>query len=186
VRYEATLIELPLLYGRTLMVVVVFPILFAAAVAMFLLRARAEARRRSAQTWDQIVARLEPGWNALQLGRCLETQDATPEESWERLRGARGLYVMFQNAKVMLDMADYATRNGVSIDRQILAELRSDALQIRVSVVIALTQYAMHQVNERICSNALRAASMYKDMSARMSDVLQVNGQLTPQFMGAM
>lgn len=167
------------------MVAIVFPILFAATAAMFLLRARSEARRRGTQTWDQLVSRLEPGWNPVQLGRCLEARDASPEERWERLRGARGLYVMYQNAKVMLDMADYAVRNGSSIDREMLAELRSDALQIRVSVVIALTQYAMHQVNERMCSNGLRAAAMYREMSARMSDLLQVDGQLAPQFVGA-
>lgn len=169
-----------------MIVATIFPILFASAAATFLLRTRAEARRRNAQSWDQLVARMEPGWNPVQLAMCLQAQDATPEESWERLHGARGLYVMYQNAKVMLDMADYATRNGSSIDRQVLAELRSDALQIRVSVVIALTQYAMHQVNERICSNALRAASMYKDMSTRMNDVLEGSGQLAPQFVGAM
>lgn len=170
--------------GENQMFAVMIPIFFAVTATTFLLRARAEARRRRSQTWDQLVARLEPGWNSVQLGRCLQTQDATPEESWERLRGARGLYVMYQNAKVMLEIADFAARNGSSIDRKMLAELRSDALQIRVSVVIALTQYAMHQVNERICSNALRAASMYKEMSARMSDVLQVNGQLAPQLLG--
>lgn len=168
------------------MIAIIFPILFAAAATTFLLRARAETKRRNAQTWDQLVARLEPGWNPIQLGRCLESQDATPEERWERLRGARGLYVMFQNAKVMMEMADYAARNGSAIDRELLAELRSDALQIRVSVVIALTQYALHQVNERICSNATRAAAMYKNMSVRMSDVLQVSGQLAPQLVGAM
>lgn len=168
------------------MVAVIFPIFFAVAVAMFLLRARAEARRRSAQTWEQLVARFQPGWNPVRLGRCLDAQDTTPEERWERLRGARGLYVMYQNAKVMLDMADYAARNGSAIDRGMLAELRSDALQIRVSVIIALTQYAMYQVNERICSNGQRAASMYKDMSARMVAVLEVNGQFAPHFVGAM
>ncbi len=168
------------------MAVMLVPIFFVVTAAMFLLRARAEARRRSEQTWDQLVARLEPGWNPVQLGRCLQVEEATPEERWERLRGARGLCVMYQNAGVMLEMADYAARNGSSIDHQILAELHSDALQIRVSVVLALTQYAMHQLNERICSNALRAASMYKDMSVRMGDVLQVNQQLAPLYVGAM
>lgn len=169
------------------MISIVLSTLFMVGLAIFLLRSRMQARRRSAQSWDQLVARLEPGWSARQLGECIRNQDATPEERWESLCGARGLYVMFQNAKVMLDMADYAARNGSSIDCDLLAELRSDALQIRVSVVMALAQYATHQVNERICANALHAASMYKDMSARMSNVLAVSGQpMVPQLMGAM
>lgn len=169
------------------MLSILLPILFVASLATFLLRARAQTRRRNAQTWDQLVARLEPDWSARQFGVCFRNQDATPEERWESLCGARGLYVMFQNSKVMLEMADYAARNDSSIDRAILAELRSDALQIRVSVVTALGQYAMHQVNERICANAQHAASMYQGMSARMGNLLDVSGQpMVPQFMGAM
>lgn len=163
------------------------PVLFLLWLAVFLVRIRAQVRRRNAQTWNQLVARLEPNWSARQLGDCLRDQDATPEERWESLCGARGLCAMFQNAKVMLDMADYAAHNGSSVDREILAELRSDAMQIRVSVVMALAQYAMHQVNERICANALHAASMYKDMSARMSSLIDVSSQtMAPQFVGAM
>lgn len=164
----------------------VFPIVFAAAAVMFLVRWRAQAKRRNAQTWDQLVARLEPGWNAKQLGECISDQDASVEERWERFHGARGLFVMFQNARVMLDMANYAARNCETVDRQLIAALRSDALQIRVSVVVALSQYAMHRVNERICANALQAASMYREMTARMNELLDVSGgQLAPAFVGA-
>lgn len=157
----------------------------AAGIAALLLRVRARARRRNAQTWDQLVARLEPEWNAQQLGDCLAQQDCTPEERWESFHGARGLWVMFQNARVMLEMADYALRHGSSIDRETLAQLRSDALQIRVSVIMALTQYALHQLNDRICANAQHAASMYSEMTARMGGLLDVSGgQFAPAFSG--
>lgn len=169
------------------MISILFPMLFLVGLALFLLHVRVQARRRSTQTWDQLVARLEPVWSARQLGECLRNDNATPEERWESLCGARGLYVMFQNATVMLDMAAYAARNSSSFDPAILAELRSDALQIRVSVVMALAQYAIHQVNERICANALHAASLYKDMSVRMGGLLDGCGQpMAPQLVGAM
>lgn len=169
-----------------MMLSLIGPVAFVASVVLFLVRARNQSRRRSSQTWGDLVSRLEPGWNPVQLCECLASQNSSPEERWEQLHGARGLYVMFQNAKVMLEMADYAARNSATIDRSLLAELRSDALQIRVSVVLALTQYALHQLNESICANALRAASLYKDMNSRMSDLLQVNGQMAAQCAGAM
>lgn len=163
----------------------VFPIVFVAAAVVFLLRWRAQAKRRNAQTWDELVARLEPGWNSNQLNECLADQDATVEERWERFHGARGLFVMFQNARVMLEMANYAARNCANIDRELIAALRSDALQIRASVVVALSQYAMHRLNERICANALQAASMYREMTTRMNELLDVSGgQLAPAFVG--
>jgi len=171
---------------ETKMASMVFPIMFAAAAVVLLLRWRAQAKRCNAQTWDELVARLEPGWNAGQLSQCIADQDSSVEERWERFHGARGLYVMFRNAQVMLDMANYAVRNCETVDRELVAALRSDALQIRVSVVVALAQYAMHRVNERICANALQAASMYRDMTARMSELLDVSGgQLAPAMVGA-
>lgn len=168
------------------MVAMIGPIAFAISLILFLLRVRAQARRRATQSWDDLVSRLQPGWDANQLGNHLQDHDVTPEERWQQLSGARGLCVMYSNAKVMLEMADYVARNSDAIDTNILAQPRSDAMQIRVSVVVALTQYAMHQLNEHICANALRAASVYTEMTERMSELLQVNGgQLAPALVGA-
>lgn len=162
------------------------PVAFVASVVLFLLRARAQARRRSKQTWGDLVARLEPTWNLHQLGDCLKDEEATPQQRWERLHGARGLYVMFQNAKVMLEIVDFAAYHSTSIDRNLLIQLRSDALQIRVNVVLALTQYALHQINEGICAKALRAAATYQNMTAQVAELLQGNGgQMAPAFVGA-
>jgi hypothetical protein len=148
-----------------------------ASAALLLFRASSQARRRNAQSWESIVARLRPGLNPADL-----SEEATPEQRWQQLDGARGLCVMFQNAKVMLEMASYAARNSDTVDPDLLANLRSDALQIRVLVLRALIAYALHQLNEGITLNAFRAASMYREMSGRMSAVLQVNhSNLVPQ-----
>jgi hypothetical protein len=113
--------------------------------------------------------------------------DVTPEEKWQLVRGARGLWTMYENARVMLEMADYATRNSDSVDQQMLAALRSDAMQIRVCVLSALAKYAFSQVNESICVNVSRAAGMYTDMAARTVELLQVNGgNMVPNFVPAM
>jgi len=148
------------------------------------------ARRRNAQTWGSLMARLRPDWNSRELSDPTLWADAlkaTPEEKWQRIEGARGLVAMFQNAGVMLEMADYATRNSDTVDRELLASLRSDAMQIRVSVLEALARYAFCQVNEGVCVNALRAASMYTGMTTRMAMLLQANAAgMVPNFVAAM
>jgi len=87
----------------------------------------------------------------------------------------------------MLEMADYTARNSNSVDLELLAALRSDAMQIRVCVITALAKYALSHVNESICVNVTRAANLYTEMTARTAELLQVNGRsMAPNFVPAM
>lgn len=129
-----------------------------------------QVRRRNAQTWDSLAARLHPGWDA---PIHQSTEDSSLEEHWRSVRGARGLWLMYQNAKAMQDMVSFAVRHKSALDPVLLAELRSDAMQIRMLVLATLGQYAVHQLNEEICGKAGRAASTYDAMSQRMSFVLE-------------
>ena len=161
-----------------------------AAVALYLGRWRNGIRRRNAQTWDSLLARLRPDWSARELSDHFlwkEGLSATPEDAWQRMDGPKGLWVMFQNAKVMLEMADYATKHCKDVDRLLLETLRSDAMQIRVCVLMALAQYGFSQASEGVRVNAFRAASMYTDMAARMTQLLQEHAAvLVPDFVAAM
>jgi hypothetical protein len=167
-----------------------FSIAVFAIAAAYLGRWRAEARRRNAKSWDAIVSQLQPDWRARTWGDQFvwnEDLSASPEQKWQRIQGAHGLWAMHQNARVMLEMADYAARNSETVDRELLTALRSDAMQIRLYVLVALAKYACTQVNESICASAARAAAMYADMTARTAELLQVNGgQLAPSFVAAM
>ncbi len=161
-----------------------------AGAVVYLARWRAAQRRRNAQSWESIVARLQPDWNAGRAGAPSFWKDgtgATLEEKWQRIHGAHGLWAMHENARVMLEMGDYAARNSDTVDRELLAALRSDALQIRIYVLNALVRYAFSQVNESICAHAARAAAMYTDMTARTAELLEGNfGQMAPNFVAAM
>ena len=42
---------------------------------------------------------------------------------------------MYQNARVMLEMADYAAKHCEGVDRLLVETLHSDAMQIRVCVL---------------------------------------------------
>ena len=159
-------------------------------LALYLVRWRIGVRRHNAQTWDSLLARLRPDWSARDLSEHFlwkEGLNATPEDAWQRMEGPRGLWVMYQNARVMLEMADYAARNSDNVDRLLLETLRSDAMQIRLCVLMALAQYGFSQASEGVRVNAFRAASMYTGMAARMTQLLQDHAAVVvPDFVAAM
>ena len=161
-----------------------------AGVALYLIRWRGAVRRRNSQSWDSLLARLRPDWSARELSDQFlwkEGLNATPEDAWQRMEGPKGLWVMFQNARVMLEMADYAAKNSKDVDRLLLETLRSDAMQIRLCVLMALAQYAFSQASEGVRVNAFRAAQMYTGMAARMTQLLQENAAIVvPDFVAAM
>ena len=161
-----------------------------AAVALYLGRWRNGIRKRNAQSWESLLARLRPDWSARELSDHFlwkEGLDASPEDAWQRMKGPNGLWVMYQNARVMMEMAEYASRNSDNVDRVLLETLRSDAMQIRVCVLMALGQYAFSQASEGVRVNAFRAASMYTGMAARMTQLLQEHAAvIVPDFVAAM
>lgn len=172
------------------MILLLLQIMVVAAVAFYLYRWRAGVRRRNAQTWDSLLAQLRPDWSAHALSEHFlwkEGLNVTFEDAWQRMEGAKGLWIMYQNARVMLEMANYADRNCTGVDRVLLETLRSDAMQIRLCVLMALAKYAFSQASEGVRVNAFRAASMYVDMAARMTRLLQDNAAtILPDFVSAM
>src|ERR1035441_10455343 len=119
------------------MMLILLQIAAISAVAFYLYRWRAAVKRRNRQSWDSLLARLRSDWSARELSDQFlwkEGLSATSEDAWSRMEGPKGLWVMYQNAQVMLEMADFAAKHSESVDRLLLETLRSDAMQIRVSV----------------------------------------------------
>ncbi len=172
------------------MILILLQVVVIAAVVGFFLRWRAGVRRRNSQSWDSLLASLRPEWSARDLSDQFlwkEGVNATPEDAWQRMEGPKGLWVMFQNARVMMEIADFATRNSSEVDRVLLETLRSDAMQIRVCVLMGLAQYAFSQAGEGVRVNAFRAASMYTAMAARLTQLLQDHAAvILPDFVAAM
>jgi len=160
------------------------------AVSVCFVRWRQGLRRRNAQTWDSLLGKLRTDWSAREICDQFlwkEGLNATAEDAWRRMEGPKGLWVMYQNAKVMMEMADFAARNGADVDRLLLETLRSDAMQIRVCVLMGLAQYGFSQASEGVRVNAFRAASMYTSMAARMTELLQNHAaMIVPDFVAAM
>ena len=172
------------------MILQVLEIAAVLAIAVYFVRWRKAAKVRNSQTWDALLAKLRPEWSARELSDHFLWQEglsATPEDAWQRMEGPKGLWVMYQNARVMLEMADYAAKHCEGVDRLLLETLRSDAMQIRVCVLMALAQYAFTQAGEGVRVNAYRAAAMYTGMAARMTQLLQENAAvMVPDFVAAM
>ena len=172
------------------MILILLQIVAIACLGVYFVRWRRAARRRNAQSWDSLLARLRPDWSARELSDQFlwkEGLNATPQDAWQRMEGPKGLWVMYQNAKVMLEMADYAARNCTGVDRLLVETLHSDAMQIRVCVLMALAQYGFTKASEGVRVNAFRAAAMYTGMAARMTQLLQDHAPvMIPDFVAAM
>lgn len=172
------------------MVLTELQILAVLAIALYLVHWRKGVKRRNAQSWETLLARLRSEWSARELSDQFlwkEGLSATPEDAWQRMEGPRGLWVMYQNARVMQEMADYAAKHCEGVDRLLVETLRSDAIQIRVCALTALAQYAFTQASEGVRVNAYRAAAMYTGMAARMTQLLQDHAaNMVPDFVAAM
>ena len=172
------------------MALLVLQIAAVVAIALILVKWRKSVQRRNAQTWDTLLARLRPEWSARELSDHFLWQEglsATPEDAWHRMEGPKGLWVIYQNARVMQEMADFAAKHCDSVDRLLIETLHSDAMQIRVCVLAALAQYAFRHASEGVRVNAFRAASIYTGMAARMTQLLQENAPvMVPDFVAAM
>src|ERR1700677_1822429 len=172
------------------MILIPLQIVVLACLGFYFYRWKRNASRRNSQSWDSLLARLPPDWSARELSDQFlwkEGLNATPMDAWQRMEGPKGLWVMYQNAQTMMEMADYAAKNSDNIDRLLLETLRSDAMQIRVCVLMALAQYAFSKAGEGVRVNAFRAATMYTGMAARMTQLLQENNpMMVPNFVAAM
>ena len=152
---------------------------------------RHQAKRRAAD-WDSIVSRLrsnsEFGFSEV-THRYLYSHEinATPADIWQRIDGANGLWAMYTNAGVLMELADYATEHGENIPEQLIEELRSDALQLRIAVLISLTKYAFSRSGVAASVHAHRAASAYSALLAHLTTLFQEHSALYfPRFLESM
>jgi hypothetical protein len=153
---------------------------------------RTQAKRRSAN-WDSIMSRFrsnnEFGFSDLSERYLYSaTIQATSEDIWSRIDGANGLWAMFVNAGVLMELADYAANHsGETIPELLIEELRSDALQLRIAVLAALLRYGFSRSGVSASVNAHRAACAYGAMLAHITTLFQEHSTIFfPRFLEAM
>jgi hypothetical protein len=170
--------------------VVAFQILSFAALALLLFRWQRGLRKRRDQSWESLLTRLRRDGCVRDLNAQFlwkEGLTVTPEDAWQRMEGPKGLWLMYQNAQVMQEMADFADRNGMDVDRILVETLHSDAVQIRICVLMAMLQYGFNAASEGVCVYSFRTAALYSGMAARMTQLLQENyAGILPDFVESM
>jgi hypothetical protein len=100
--------------------------------AVYLGYCATEQHRRNHQSWESLVGRLHQAWFA--GGSCSVAIAA----------GRRELWAAYCDAGVIMEMADFAERNGdaveSSFDASFLNTLRADAIQVRIAVLKAVAR----------------------------------------------
>ena len=153
---------------------------------------RRQSKRRS-ESWDDIVAKLRPNdWGYESVAQRYLYSDqvsATPEDIWNRISGAKGLWAMYSNAPVLVQLADYAAENGdgTQVPEELLKSIRSDAFHIRMCVLKALAEHVSSRSSVAARVSAHRATVAYTAMLARMTATFQDHSALLfPKFLDAM
>ena len=110
-------------------------------VSVYLVYSGVAAHRRMAQSWDSLAARLRKGnfVNIFVAGQSDAAGAGAYDEEFEARGTSRsGLWALFKGAGVVLEMADFAERASVPMDRAMLDSVRNDAMRSRVFALKAL------------------------------------------------
>lgn len=170
-----------------------FLILFALVIAaLYYAYWRRKQYRMRSTSWEWIASQVSSNseFNFDTLSRRYLYEDgidATPETVWEKIHGVMGLWAMFRNAGLFLQLVEYATDHGAEPPEELLESLRADAVQIRIAVLISIAKYVStcSQVAARV--NAYRAATAYSSMLAHMTRLFQDHStMLFPRFLECM
>jgi hypothetical protein len=166
-------------------------VLFTALVLAYAGYWRKHHSKRRSETWDDIVARLRPndwGYEGV-TERYLYSDrvNTTPEDVWERISGARGLWAMYCNAPILVQLADYAAEHGDGVPEELLESIRTDAFHTRICVLMALAQHVFSRSSIAPKVSAHRATVTYSALVRRMTSVFQDHSAiLFPRFLDAM
>jgi hypothetical protein len=89
-------------------------------IATYLTSVAFAMHRRNRSSWTSLVSQLHPAWSAERV--------RIPERLADRSR-------LFRDAGILMQMADFAERNGSAIPPATLASLREDAVRLRLAVL---------------------------------------------------
>jgi hypothetical protein len=151
---------------------------------------RHQQMKRRGKTWNGIVSQLRCNdWGIEEISeRFLYKSEVlvTPKDVWERIQGCKGLWAMYKNSPVLVQLADYAAEHGEDVDMEMLEGLRSDAFQIRLCVLLALGQYVLSASSVGASVNAHRAVATYSAMLVRLTTFIQeYSTPLFPSYLDA-
>ena len=114
------------------------------ALTAYLWQCRAYMHRRNRADWAGLAAQPVPASTSGNASLRIDGFATANEEIQSKSLSRRGAWMHFNNARVVLEMADYAERNNapgpVSMDPVVLASARRNAMQIRIDALVALVK----------------------------------------------
>jgi hypothetical protein len=151
---------------------------------------RRQQVKRRAKSWDGIISQLRCNdWGIEEISeRYLYKSEVqvTTKDVWARIHGCKGLWAMYKNSPILVQLADYAAEHGKGVDQEMLEGLRSDAFQIRLCVLLALAQYLLSSSTVGASVNAHRAVATYSAMLVRLTAFIQeYSTPLFPSYLDA-
>jgi hypothetical protein len=151
---------------------------------------RRQQMKRRGKSWNAIISQLRCNdWGIEEISeRFLYKSEVqvTPKDVWQRIQGCKGLWAMYKNSPVLVQLADYAAEHGKGVDMEMLEGLRSDAFQIRLCVLLALGQYMVSATSVGASVNAHRAVATYSAMLVRLTAFIQeYSTPLFPSYLDA-
>jgi hypothetical protein len=153
---------------------------------------RRQTKRRS-EDWDEIVLKLRPndwGYDGVAQRYLYSDQiTATPDDVWNRISGVKGLWAMYCNAPVLVQLADYAAEHGneQQVPEELLESIRTEAFHIRICVLMALAQHVFPRSSIAAHISAHRATLAYTVLLSKTTSVFRDYSALFfPNFLDAM
>ena len=146
--------------------------------------------KHRAKSWDGIISQLRCNdWGIEEISeRFLYKSEVqvTPKDVWQRIHGCKGLWAMYKNSPVLVQLADYAAEHGEGVNVEMLEGLRSDAFQIRLCVMLALAQYVLSASSVGASVNAHRAVATYSALMVNLTAFIQeYSTSLFPSYLDA-
>jgi hypothetical protein len=172
------------------MILPLLQVIFAVLLVSYAAFWRRQQTRRRAKSWNAIISQLRCNdWGIEEISeRFLYKSEVqvTPKDVWQRINGCKGLWAMYKNSPILVQLADYAAEHGEGVNVEMLEGLRSDAFQIRLCVMMALAQYVLSASSVGASVNAHRAVATYSTMMVNLTTFIQeYSTSLFPSYLDA-
>ena len=172
------------------MIMPLLQVILAALLVSYAAFWRRQQSRRRAKSWNAIISQLRCNdWGIEEISeRFLYKSEVqvTPKDVWQRINGCKGLWAMYKNSPILVQLADYAAEHGEGVNVEMLEGLRSDAFQIRLCVMLALAQYVLSASSVGASVNAHRAVATYSTMMVNLTAFIQeYSTSLFPSYLDA-
>ena len=172
------------------MIIPLLQVILAALLVSYAAFWRRQQSRRRTKSWNAIISQLRCNdWGIEEISeRFLYKSEVqvTPKDVWQRINGCKGLWAMYKNSPILVQLADYAAEHGDGVNVEMLEGLRSDAFQIRLCVMLALAQYVLSASSVGASVNAHRAVATYSTLMVNLTAFIQeYSTSLFPSYLDA-